>query len=124
MVILCFRTFRVRVIPDTLIVYEPKDGAEGNDDRGGGGGGSSPGFFSRVRTALREDKCLFAWADRGTWKTVETADADTRREGNQFRIGFEPLFVDFEKTTAWFMVYSLVEVTSMVDMYMRSEGAR
>lgn len=108
MVLLCFRTFRVRVIPDTLVVFKPKEWAADEYDRAAGGG--TPGFFSRVRTSMREDKRLFAWADSGAWRTAETADVDTRREGDQFRIGFEPLFVDFEKTTAWFMVYSLVEV--------------
>lgn len=109
LVILCCRTFFVRVMPDALILFKASVEAEGSADEG------APSFLSRVRTSLKEDHSLFAWANRGAWETVETDDEETRREGNQFRIGFEPLFVDFEKTTAWFMVYSLVEVRSILE---------
>ena len=108
LVILCCRTFFVRVMPDALIMFKPSGDADKSADD------SALGFLSRLRTSLREDHSLFAWADRGTWETVETNDDETRREGDQFRIGFEPLFVDFEKATAWFMVYSLVEVRSVI----------
>lgn len=104
LVILCCRTFLVRVMPDALIMFEPS--VEAEDSAGDG----APTFLSRIRTSLKENHSLFAWANRGAWQTVETDDEETRREGDQFRIGFEPLFVDFEKSTAWFMVYSLLEV--------------
>ncbi|CAN0588780.1 unnamed protein product, partial [Laminaria digitata] len=72
----------------------------------------------------KESRSLTAWADAGQWVTVEkfhresrpegdgfqiTIDEDARREGDRFRIGFEPLFVDFTKAGSWFMVYSLVQ---------------
>lgn len=107
LVILCCRTFFVRVMPDALIFFKPS--AEAEDSTGD----SAPSFLSRVRTGLREDHSLFAWANRGAWHTVDTDDREIQREGDQFRIGFEPLFVDFEKATAWFMVYSLVEVRNV-----------
>ncbi|CAN0570525.1 unnamed protein product, partial [Laminaria digitata] len=72
----------------------------------------------------KESRSLIAWADAGQWMTVErvhresrpeddwfqiTVDEGARREGDRFRIGFEPLFVDFTKAGSWFMVYSLVQ---------------
>lgn len=41
---------------------------------------------------------------------METADETRRRKGNWFRIGFEPLFVDFIKSGTVFVVVSLFEV--------------
>lgn len=106
MVILTYRTHRVRVAPDTLIVFKPA-GEEEND----GTDGTVPSsFLSKVRTGLKEDHSMLAWANTGAWETVEAADEQTVREGDQFRIGFEPLFVDFTKKTSWFTVYFLLEV--------------
>lgn len=109
MVMLSYRTFRVRVRPDALIVFKPnlEPGDDLDSDR-------KRSLLSKIKTGLVEDHSMFAWADQGSWKTVETEDEETRREGDQFRIGFEPLFVDFTKRTSWFMVYSLVEVRVLV----------
>lgn len=106
MIVLSYRTHRVRVAPDTLIVFKPA-GEEEND---GTDGTVTSSFLSKVRTGLKEDHSMFAWANTGAWETVETPDEETVREGDQFRIGFEPLFVDFTKKTSWFTVYFLLEV--------------
>ena len=49
---------------------------------------------------------------RPGWHTVETADEEQWREGNWFRIGFEPLFVDFTKSGTWFVIFSLFKVST------------
>ncbi|CAM9575765.1 unnamed protein product [Ectocarpus sp. 8 AP-2014] len=109
MIVLSYRTHRVRVAPDTLIVFKPT-GEEEND----GTDGTVPSsFLSKVRTGLKEDHSMFAWANTGAWETVETPDEETVREGDQFRIGFEPLFVDFTKKASWFTVYFLLEMTGI-----------
>lgn len=111
MFIAIVRTIVVRVRPDSLVVFTPHDSDNaGEDVEGGVSSASKPSFFSKVKASCREDHSLFAWADKGTWETAETADEETRREAEWFRIGFEPLFVDFTKAGAWFVAYSLVEV--------------
>ncbi|CAN0007882.1 unnamed protein product [Ectocarpus fasciculatus] len=114
MFVAVLRTFFVRVRPNTLIVFTPN---EAEDEAGGGGGGDTEegqrarpsGFLSKVRAGWEEDHSLFAWANKGTWETAETENEGTRREGQWFRIGFEPLFVDFTKSGAWFVAFTLVE---------------
>lgn len=107
------RTYLVRVRPATLIVFTPNtvdDDASAGENAGEAAHCSSrSGFFSRVKTGLAEDHSLFAWANKGEWETSETADEETRREGQWFRIGFEPLFVDFTQAGAWFVAFTLVE---------------
>lgn len=76
-----------------------------------------------------EDYSLFSWADRGQWETVQTENREIIREGDWFRIGFEPLFVDYTKRGTWFIVISLVEVgwcsgasTCGFGLYLLSDG--
>ncbi|CAN0562417.1 unnamed protein product, partial [Ectocarpus sp. 12 AP-2014] len=106
MFVAVLRTFFVRVRPNTLIVFTPKE----SDDDTVDGGDAEEGqrarpasFLSKVRAGWEEDHSLFAWANKGTWETAETDNEGTRREGQWFRIGFEPLFVDFTKSGAWFV---------------------
>lgn len=106
------RTYFVRVRPKTLIVFTPN--AVDNDAGAGEGAGEAanaprPGFFSRVKAGLAEEHSMFAWANKGEWETAETGDEGTRREGQWFLIGFEPLFVDFTQSGAWFVAFTLVE---------------
>lgn len=110
MIAMVYRTFHARVRPDSLIVFVPnsRDNFEAGDY--GSDGFRKPSLLSRVWTGVKEDHSLFAWADRGAWETVETADEQTRLEGDQFLIGFEPLFVDFTKNGSWFMMFCLLEV--------------
>lgn len=67
-------------------------------------------MLSRFRTSWREDYSLFSWADKGQWETVETKEERVQREGDWFRIGFEPVFVDYTKRGTLFLVATLVEV--------------
>ncbi|CAM9193318.1 unnamed protein product, partial [Ectocarpus sp. 13 AM-2016] len=112
MFVAVLRTFFVRVRPNTLIVFTSNE----SDDDTGDGGDAEEGqrarpasFLSKVRAGWEEDHSLFAWANKGTWETAETDNEGTRREGQWFRIGFEPLFVDFTKSGAWFVAFTLVE---------------
>lgn len=142
-----YRTLRVRVRPDTLIVFKRSssqdndgdddatdngdgDGDANDDNEANGGGGSGrgggsersksssgskpPSLFARVCTGVKEDHSMFAWADTGQWETAGTTDEEARLEADRFRIGFEPLFVDFTKNGSWFLVYCLLEVGGWV----------
>lgn len=53
---------------------------------------------------------MFSWADKGRWETVDVQDPQTRRDGDRFRIGFEPIFVDYTKSGVWFVGFFLVQV--------------
>eukprot|EP00752_Nemacystus_decipiens_P006426 g5789.t1 len=66
-------------------------------------------FFSRVLKGLKEEQSMFAWANKGEWRTAPTDDMAELRLGDWFRIGFEPLFADFTQSGSWFAVYALLE---------------
>lgn len=98
-----WRTVLVRIRPDELIVFKPLDeDVDVNHSRS---------LVSKMRQDWKESRSMFSWADKGQWHTARTSNEDTRREGDWFRIGFEPLFVDFTKSGSWFAVISLVEVS-------------
>lgn len=97
------RTLFVRVRPDTIIAFEPNEDAEDAP-------GSKRSFLSRIKAGVNEDHSLFGWADKGAWKTAESPDEEAKRVGDWFRIGFEPVFVDFTKTGSWFAAFALVQV--------------
>eukprot|EP00903_Cladosiphon_okamuranus_P021834 g20077.t1 len=101
MFVTVFRTLLVRVRPNVLLVFKPFDNDDVPNSRGG--------FLSRFKTSWTEDYSLFSWADKGQWETVQVADREASREGDWFRIGFEPVFVDYTKRGTWFVVISLVE---------------
>lgn len=65
---------------------------------------------SKFMEGWRNDTSLFAWANKGHWETVETRDKFARQQANWFRIGFEPLYVDFTQSGAWLVVVTLAEV--------------
>ncbi|CAB1104148.1 unnamed protein product [Ectocarpus sp. CCAP 1310/34] len=92
---------RVRVRSDALIVFTSNKTDEGST-------GKST-LYSKMVTGLKKDSSLFAWADKGHWNTVQTADEDARRDADWFRIGFEPLYADFTQAGSWFTVYTLIE---------------
>eukprot|EP00752_Nemacystus_decipiens_P003432 g3173.t1 len=110
------RTYFVRVRPKTLIVFTPSAVADGDGDGEGVDGAaraSRSGLFSRVKAGLAKDHSMFAWANKGEWETAETGDERTKREGQWFLIGFEPLFADFTQSGAWFVAFTLVEWISL-----------
>lgn len=51
----------------------------------------------------RTGDSVFSWADQGAWKCRTREDEDIN--GRKFRIGFEPLFVDFTKEGAVYIVF-------------------
>lgn len=109
MIAMVSRIICVRVLPDDVIVFETTTDQD-NPEGGRGDQQQHPTFFSRVKAGWEESNSLFAWADKGQWTTTENADQSARREGDWFRIGFEPLYVDFTKHGSWFMIFSLVQV--------------
>lgn len=104
MVMTVWRTFRVRVHPGILLIfnaYARPDNSSTSD---------SHGFFSKVKTSVIDDQSLLSWADKGQWETGSARDVQVVREGDWFRIGFEPMFVDFTRPGTWFLLFSLIEV--------------
>lgn len=110
MLVMVWRTIIVRVRPDALIVFKP---CSSEDNLGG----NSHNFASRFRAGWKEGLSMFSWADKGRWHTVETSDDSDRKKGDWFRIGFEPLFVDFTKSGTWFVVIFLVQVRGGVSAW-------
>lgn len=112
MFVMAWRTISVRVNSDALIVFTPKDNPDDVGDE------SFSNTIRRLTTQFKEgwknDTSLFSWADTGQWETTPLADEDTTREANWFRIGFEPLFVDFTQSGVWFILFSLGEVREIV----------
>ncbi|CAM9909350.1 unnamed protein product [Ectocarpus fasciculatus] len=106
--ILC--TFFGKIRPKDHIVFVPNE-----DDAVEAESGlyaSVRGFGSKVRDGLKESYSMFAWADKGGWESVDTPNEEDRRAKDWFRIGFEPIFVDFTGAGAWFAVYALIELVA------------
>lgn len=99
-----WRTLRVWIHPGVLLVFNTYATA---DD---GSPADRPGIFSRVRTSIVDDQSTLAWADKGEWETSEAENPQALREGDWFRLGFEPMFVDFTRSGTWYVLLSFVEV--------------
>eukprot|EP00903_Cladosiphon_okamuranus_P017681 g16281.t1 len=112
MIVMVSRTFASKVRTADNIVFKPNTEDDTNESVGGFCS-SARNFVARVGTSLKEDHSMFAWADKGQWESVETEDKQVQRERDWFRIGFEPLFVDFTGKGAWFVVYTLIEWTAL-----------
>lgn len=121
MMIMVSRTLFSKVRPENRVVFKTladvdhdmdgesipyANGAEGNSSS------STLSFAAKVRASLKKDHSMFSWANKGHWESVETSDMEVKRETEWFRIGFEPLFVDFTKDGSWFVVYTLIEVSA------------
>lgn len=50
---------------------------------------------------------MFKWADKGNWKSKIDEDQDLA--SRKFRLGFEPLFVDYTDRGAVYMSFMLFE---------------
>lgn len=109
MIVMVSRTFVSKVRTADHIVFKP-NAEDDTIDSEGGFFSSVRSFAAKVGTSLKEDHSMFPWADKGQWESVETENKDVQRERDWFRIGFEPIFVDFTGGGAWFVVYSLIEV--------------
>ena len=48
---------------------------------------------------------IFEWADKGEWKSRDEEQEDL--DGRMFRIGFEPLFVDYTREGAVYIIFLL-----------------
>lgn len=57
--------------------------------------------------AWKEGESIFAWADKGDW--VSKKDEDVDLDSRKFRIGFEPLFVDYTQRGTLYMSFVLFE---------------
>lgn len=114
MIVMVSRTFASKVRTAAHIVF--KSNADNDTDANENEGNffnSACSFGAKVRTSLEQDHSMFVWADKGQWESVQTTDRKAQRERDWFRIGFEPLFVDFTESGAWFVVYVLVEVRGL-----------
>lgn len=108
---LVYRAVIGRLHSDDLVVFtlnEPEDDLDNATWRGRIGR-----FVSKFKEGWKNDTSLFSWANKGQWETVEAANEETVREADSFRIGFEPLFVDFTQSGAWFIVLTLIQVRSI-----------
>lgn len=112
MIVMVSRTFAAKVRTADHIVFKPIADDAG-DESGGTFFSGTRSFGVKVRTSLKEDHSMFAWADKGQWKSVETSDRGVQQERDWFRIGFEPIFVDFTDKGSWFVVYTLIEVRAL-----------
>ena len=93
------------VHPGVLIVFTT------NADAGDDSVADSPGFFfSKVKTSIVDDRSMLPWADKETWETCAVPDPQDVRERDWFRIGFEPMFVDYTKSETWFVLFPSIEV--------------
>ena len=95
-----YRTTFVRVCSTSVIEFRRFPDEETDDG----------GLIYRSATGWWYNQSLFSWADTGRWHTVHTSDETLRRERDWFRIGFEPMFVDFTQSGAWFTFVFLLEV--------------
>ncbi|CAM9965822.1 unnamed protein product [Ascophyllum nodosum] len=101
-----WRTIVVRVHPDALLVFKRFISVRGAN--------GIQGFCLRFKSSWRRGSSMFSWADKGQWETVTTSgDLDVIRDGDWFRIGFEPVFVDYTKAGTWFILISLVELAGV-----------
>lgn len=105
--VMIWRTISARVRPDTLIVFKPNDNVDDAED----GAHNTRSTLSKIKAGWKTNRSLLSWADTGAWETAETADEGSTRDRDWFRIGFEPLFVDFTKAGCWFELVTLVEVS-------------
>lgn len=58
-------------------------------------------------SAWRHGSSMFSWADKGEW--VSKNDEDIDLDSRKFRIGFEPLFVDYTQRGTLYIMFLLFE---------------
>lgn len=115
MIVMVSRTFASLVrTADHIVFKSSEDHVQDTANESGGNFFSSArSFGAKIGTSLRDDHSMFAWADKGQWESVEIVDKKVQRQRDWFRIGFEPIFVDFTGKGFWFVVYTLIEVRAI-----------
>lgn len=101
-IIMVSRTIFLRIFSDSLVEF--RYFPSGYNHRNS--------WLSNIWKRFKEEGSLLSFANRGRWQTVETRNEARLREGNRFRLGIEPLFVDFTKWGTVFVVVSLLEVSA------------
>ncbi|CAN0434084.1 unnamed protein product, partial [Ectocarpus sp. 8 AP-2014] len=98
-----------RVKPQEGPVTFDKGLAPEEGDEGGGGEGRKRCWCVLLcrgfRDGWRNGHSVFEWADKGAWVCLKDEKVDL--ESRKFRIGFEPLFVDFTKEGAVYIIFLL-----------------
>lgn len=110
MVLVVWRVIAVRVHPHVLLAFKRFGDAEA---KVAALHGSSIGCTSKLKSDWTEGRGLFSWGDKGRWETNEKEHQAESREHDWFRVGFEPVFVDYTKRGVWFVMVSLVEVSPL-----------
>lgn len=103
-----WRTITIRVNPNALLVFMFYSNGSNQD-----ASNVSGSFLPKLKASLTDNYSLFSWADKGQWETVPAGNNQINREGDWFRIGSEPMFVDYTKSGTWFVIISLLEVGSL-----------
>lgn len=104
MFVAVWHTLRKWIHPGVSVVFTT------NASAGDGSVTVSPGFFSKLKTSIVDDRSMLSWADKGAWETGAAADSQAVQGRDWFRIGFEPMFVDYTKSGTWFILFSMIEV--------------
>lgn len=104
MFVAVWHTLRKWIHPGISVVFTTNDTADSGSATG------SPGFFSKLKTSIVDDQSMLSWADKGAWETGEATNPQDVQERDWFRIGFEPMFVDYTKSGTWFILFSMIEV--------------
>ncbi|CAN0317827.1 unnamed protein product [Ectocarpus fasciculatus] len=98
-----------RVKPQEGPVTFEKSLAPGEGDEADGGEGRKRCWCVNLcrgfRDGWRNGHSVFEWADKGAWVSLKDEKVDL--ESRKFRIGFEPLFVDFTKEGAVYITFLL-----------------
>ena len=105
MILFVSRSFMRKVHRNEDIVFKASSENDQNSDP------STRGFAAKVKIGLKKHHSMFFWANKGQWESVETSDTELKQERDWFRIGFEPIFVDFTKKGSWFIIYTLLEAS-------------
>ncbi|CAM9210891.1 unnamed protein product [Scytosiphon promiscuus] len=114
MLLVVCRIIAVRVRPDVLLAFKSFDNDEAVRTHSRGRC-TRISFMSKpkLKSGWGEGRSLFSWADKGRWQMIDAGHHVENREHDWFRVGFEPVFVDYTKRGVWFIVVSLIEWTAI-----------
>lgn len=115
MVTAVWRTIKIRIHPDSVLVFNHYEGEAETDTAG-----ITRRALVTLKTSVVDDHSLFSWADRGEWETAGSEDPQRVREADWFRIGFEPIFVDYTKSGTNIILICLGKVSARHERGARS----